>query len=201
MTIFTLNGVLYKTNDKGNYFYKSTGNVDKNGYPLMMRIGKHVWEQAFDEYVNTAHMDEGWDIEDEIEDRKQKEIEDAKETEDNFNKKGTDSPKKEKKASKPRRSKNIAFEGHGITLTAKQVDFIKLLPTTNFWENGLDSALWCDCIADDIGWNPMSVGAMISTLREKKLVVVMPQKVNGKKCKSMELTELGRQVAINLGLK
>lgn len=108
--------------------------------------------------------------------------------------------KKTKKAAKPRKSKDIAHESNGVTLTTKQVEFLKALPKCSFWENGLDSGLWCDCIAEDIGWNPMSVGAMVSTLREKDLVVVIPQKVNNKKCKSMEFTELGKKVAKELGL-
>ena len=101
-----------------------------------------------------------------------------------------------------RRSKDIAFEGHGVTLTAKQVKFIKRMPEDDFYEHGLDSALWidvfCDTVADE--FNAMSVGAMVSTLREKNLISVSAEKVNGKKAKYMAFTELGKQVAKELGL-
>ena len=111
---------------------------------------------------------------------------------------------KTKKAAKPRRSKDVAFEmdtieGH-ITLTAKQVQFLKLLPKTCFWEEGVESTLWCDCIAEGIGWNPMSVGAMISTLREKKLVTVAKDTSREGNPKCMTFTAVGQVIAEKLGL-
>lgn len=114
--------------------------------------------------------------------------------------------KKAKKAArKPRKSKDIAYEGHGITLTAKQVDFIHHLPDTCFWENGLDSAPWTDVLADEIGGQfkdkPMTTGAMISTICEKGLATRGKAKVNGKKATYMALTELGKKVAKELGLE
>ena len=112
---------------------------------------------------------------------------------------------KAKKASKPRKSKDIAHESNGVTLTAKQVDFMNHLPDTCFWDNGLDSMPWCDVLADEIGGQfagkPMTVGAMISTLREKGVLEVGRQKVNGRMAKYMALTEVGKQVARELGLK
>lgn len=201
MTTFTLNGFEYKTNDKGNYYYKSTGNVDKKGQPVFMRIAKHVWEQAFEEYTSTANMDDDWDIADEIEDRKQKEIEDAKQVEQEFN-----SKKEPKKASKPRRSKDIAYElkteDGNITLTTKQLQFIKLLPDDDFFENGADSTLWTDVYCDTVAgaFSPMAVGAMISTLREKNLIYVQVDKVNGKKSKYFGFTDLGKKMLVELGL-
>ena len=103
-----------------------------------------------------------------------------------------------------RKSKDIAYDGNGITLTAKQVDFIRHLPDTCFWEHGLDSAIWVDCLCDEIGGQfkgkPMTVGAMISTLCEKGLGTRCKQRVNGKKATSFELTENGKLVAAELGL-
>lgn len=103
-----------------------------------------------------------------------------------------------------RKSKDIAYDGNGITLTAKQVDFIRHLPDTNFWEHGLDSCIWVDCLCDDIGGQfegkPMTVGAMISTLCEKGLGIRYKQRVNGRKATSFELTENGKLVAAELGL-
>lgn len=103
-----------------------------------------------------------------------------------------------------RKSKDIAYDGNGITLTAKQVDFIRHLQDTNFWENGLDSALWTDVLADEIGGQfagkPMTTGAMISTICEKGLANRATDRVNGRKATFMVLTELGKKVAAELGL-
>lgn len=138
-----------------------------------VRIPKNEWEQAFEAY--TATVDEADEVEE------------------------------EPKVKKTRRSKDVAFEHNtikgNITLTAKQVDFLKALPGTCFWENGLESTLWCDCIAEEIGWNPMSVGAMISTLREKGLVSVGQETSRQGKPKFMTFTIVGQVIAEHLGLK
>lgn len=193
-------GTIFESNEKGNYFYKSTGKMDKKGNPIMMRIPRHIFEQTFEEYIKQAN-DEAeqaeWDAE--MEARKQEQEQKDRETEAEFNKKA------EKKAVKrTRKSKDIAHESNGVTITAKQADFIKHLPDTSFWENGLDSALWCDVLADEIGGQfagkPMAVGAMISTLREKGLVSVGKDLDRKGKPKFMVLTEVGKQVAKELGL-
>ena len=54
----------------------------------------------------------------------------------------------QKKPRKARKSKDIAYEGHGKTLTAKQVDFILHLSDTCFWEHGLESTPWIDVLCD-----------------------------------------------------
>ena len=196
---FELNGVTYTQSAKG-YCFKSTGTYDKKGQELNMRIGKHIWEQAFEEYTKQAN-DEAeqaeWDAE--MEARKVEQEQKDRETEEAFNKKA------EKKAVKrTRKSKDIAHESNGVTLTAKQADFMKHLPDTSFWENGLDSALWCDVLADEIGGQfagkPMTVGAMISTLREKAIISVGVDDGRKGKPKFMRLTEIGKQVAKELGL-
>ena len=220
MTTFTINGTIYETNEKGNYFYKSTGKMDKKGNPVMMRIPRHVFEQAFDQYVKEAAdvaearepMDWEREADAEYEERLQKQAESDKAAEEAINKK---TPRKDlhkaidkvvsKEMKKTRRSKDVAFEycpngTDTITLTARQVQFLKLLPKTCFWKEGVESTLWCDCIAEDIGWNPMSAGAMISTFREKKLVVVGRDESCKGKPKFMTLTEMGKQVATELGL-
>lgn len=108
----------------------------------------------------------------------------------------------EKAVAKKRAKKNVAFEYEGITLTEKQVKFLKLLPNDDFFENGLESALWIDVLCDTVSseFNPMAVGAMISTLREKYLISIGIQRVNGKKCKFFKFTELGKEIAKELGL-
>ena len=108
------------------------------------------------------------------------------------------------KKKRTRKSKDIAYKGHEVTLTAKQVDFIRHLPDTNFWENGLDSSLWTDVLADEIGGQfagkPMTTGAMISTICEKGLANRATDRTNGRKATFMVLTELGKKVAAELGL-
>lgn len=100
---------------------------------------------------------------------------------------------------KKRKPKDVAHEAEGVTLTAKQVDFIRHLPDTCFWEQGLDSCIWIDCLCDEIGGQfagkPMTVGAMISTLCEKGLGRRMKAKVNGRTSTSFELTVKGKLIA------
>ena len=112
---------------------------------------------------------------------------------------------KSSKPRKPRKSKDVAYEAEGVTLTAKQVDFMKHLPDTCFWENGLDSEVWVDCLCDDIGGQfegkPMTVGAMISTLCEKGIGTRGVSKVNGHKATAFKLTEIGKVIAAQLGIE
>ena len=111
----------------------------------------------------------------------------------------------EPKAKKTRRSKDVAYEGNGVTLTTKQVDFIRHLPDTYFWEDGLDSVIWVDVLCDDIGGQfagkPMTVGAMISTLCEKGIGERATNRRDNRKCISFALTSLGQIVADELGLR
>lgn len=115
--------------------------------------------------------------------------------------------KKAKKSSKSK--KNAAYRKHfgevEITLTEKQIDFFHHMQDTCFWENGLDSTPWIDILCDEIGGQfenkPMTVGAMVSTLREKDLLEVGYNRVNGRKAKFFALTDLGKKVAADIGLK
>ena len=216
----TVDGIKY-TQTRPGYYYKKTEDGHK-------RIPKSEWEQAFDKYTEISKVDEEWDMGQEIEDRKAEQekaqAESDKMAEDAMNKCGDGTPlnevgkqiaaqakKKAKKApvKKARRSKDVAFElkenGETVlTLTAKQVDFIKHIPDTCFYENGLESTPWCDVLADEIGGQfagkPMTVGAMISTLREKNLIYVGMDHINGKKAKYFGFTDLGKQVATGMGL-
>lgn len=189
-------GIKY-TQTRPGYYYKRVDGKNT-------RISKAEWEQAFDAYTAQVNeVDEQWDAKDEIQSRKDLQDTKDRETEDNFN---------GKKAKKTRRSKDVAFatilnvdgEEKHITLTAKQADFIRHLPDTSFWEQGLDSCPWCDVLAEEIGGQfagkPMTVGAMISTLREKDLLTVGRDTSRQGKPKFMQLTDLGKAVAKELGL-
>lgn len=188
---FEIDGNRYESNDKGNRFYRFYGTQK-------VRIGEAEWNEAFDAYTSTIEppaVDE-WEQEANAERkaREDKVAADAKAAEDAV-------AKKTKKRSK----KNAAFTLGDVTLTEKQVDFIKHIPDTDFYENGLESTMWIDVLTDQIGGQfkgkPMTVGAMVSTLREKNLIYVGQDRINGRKCKYFGLTDLGKQVASELGLE
>lgn len=169
---FELNGVVYTQKDaKGTYCYKGG-----------QRIPYKVFLERYEEYKQT----------------------DAYKAEQATK---AEKPAKIKKTSKPRTK--AAFEQEvmevQVRLTEKQVDFIKHMSDTCFWEHGLDSTPWIDILAEEIGGqfanNPYLVGAMVSTLREKGLISVGADKVNGRKCKFFALTEVGKEVAKELGLE
>lgn len=112
---------------------------------------------------------------------------------------------KTKKASsrKNKFALTIEWEGGSIGITEKQKDFMEHLKDTNLWEHGLESSLWVSVLCDEIGGQfkgkPLSVGAMISTLREKGLIGVgvgtMIMDDRKKKTKYMWLTEAGKKMA------
>ena len=242
-------GTIFESNEKGNYFYKSTGKTDKKGNPVMMRVSRAVYEQGFDQYIAESRDAADKDAENNAKEEnklprgfriasdwdgdcysyalyrgdefilraydsadlyaKANELASSdKEAEDTMNGKKEQDEKKTP-AKKTRRSKDVAFEYRPngtdtVTLTAKQVEFMAEMTKTSFWENGLESTLWCDILADEIGGQfagkPMTVGAMISTLREKDLVVVGRDASRQGKPKYMALTDLGKAVAKDLGL-
>lgn len=192
---FEVSGTTYNSNEKGNRFYKTIGTQK-------VRISEAEWLSAMEKFneLKVAEYEAStdlWEAEADAEKqaREDKVAADAKQAEEAV-------AKKTKKKSK----KNVAFTFEDaddtVTLTEKQVKFIKLLPRDDFYERGLDSELWidvlCDTLADE--FNPMALGAMVSTLREKHLISVGVQKVNGKKCKFFGFTELGKRVASELGL-
>lgn len=119
---------------------------------------------------------------------------------------------KTSKERKVRRSKDISFDHNGITLTAKQEDFLRELDAAG--QDGVlgtaDTGWWVDCIADGIGGQfagkPMTVGAMISTLCEKGLGNRSKDKRetgNGRtrKVTTFNLTDAGRDMWKAMGLK
>lgn len=111
---------------------------------------------------------------------------------------------KAKKTRKAKDAQEFNVSGTQVLLTTKQVDFLRHLPDTCFWESGLDSTIWVDCLCDDIqgqfAGKPMTVGAMVSTLCEKGLGVRATERREKRKCTSFALTELGKQVAAMLGV-
>lgn len=209
-TTFTINGATYSTNATGKYFYVT----DETRF--QKRVSRKEYEEAKHEYEVAQAIEEAqesadteaakefdkWAEEADAEYQARKDLQEAKDRETEANYEAETS--KPKKTRKPRRSKDIAYEGNGLTLTAKQVDFLRHLPDTHFWEQGLDSCIWVDCLCDDIGGQfkdkPMTVGAMISTICEKGLGQRGRDESRKGKPTVFELTELGKAVAAELGV-
>lgn len=189
---FELNGIYYTMTSTG-YCY-AIENKKK------VRISRAEYDAAEMEYINSESEPTGLGDEEHeglhMDLTAEEEAKAMEEAEKWLKDHGTTLP-----GSKPRKakkSKDVAFECEGVTLTAKQADFIRHLPDTCFWENGLDSCIWVDCLCDDIGGQfagkPMTVGAMISTICEKGLGRRGVEKRDGRKCTTFELTTEGKLV-------
>jgi hypothetical protein len=185
VTSFVIEDRTYTSNGNGYYYVACNGR--------RTRIKGIEFEAAYVQYVESTIEAHEEAVEDEA----------VREAAEN-------AQVKEKAKRKPtkRIPKNVGYrktiEGKEVILTEKQLDFLNHLPDTCFWEDGPKSAVWVDCLCDEIGGQfagkPMTVGAMISTLCEKGLGVRGKDRVNGRKCTSFALSELGRLVAEDLGL-
>lgn len=96
------------------------------------------------------------------------------------------------------------FEGKRLLLTPKQTEFIERLEENDTWEHG-DLGKWfygdhyAECLSDTM--SPMSVGAMITTLREKGVIRTEYARVDGRRVCKFQLTELGMLVYNRLCIK
>lgn len=197
--LFTINNTGYVTNEKGNYFYKV-----ENG--KVARIGKAEYEVAFEQYTNETTDDEELEFNEEEAIREaKKEMEEAS---GHVAEEAINRPKKKSSRSLRNAAHRVEVDGQEIGLTEKHVVFLTNLPKCTFWEHGLDSSVWVFDVRDTLamaGMAGMTVGAMISTLREKGLLRVMLGEVdsmNGRtrREKYVELTETGKKVAEALGV-
>lgn len=211
-TMFNHNGRNYAQNEKGNRFYRQG---DDGKY---IRIPQHAYEEAFAEFLEKTT--ERIELEDDTnviaEYSAEMAQEEAKEdAEDTQNTEAltpaSDAKKTPKKAKKNTRKKKVQVGGFEfqegeihLILTPKQVDFLKHLSDSPFWQNGVQSTLWIDDLCDEITGQfegkPMTVGAMVSTLREKGVLAVAIGKLENKKAKYVELTDLGQRVAVAIGV-
>lgn len=96
------------------------------------------------------------------------------------------------------------FEGKRVILTPKQTEFMERLEENETWEQD-DSGRWyygdhyAECMSDTM--SPMSVGAMITTLREKGIIRTEYARVDGRRVCKFQLTELGMLVYNRLCIK
>ena len=96
------------------------------------------------------------------------------------------------------------FEGKRVLLTPKQTEFMERLEENEAWERGDPSKWFCgdnyaECLSDTM--SPMSVGAMITTLREKGVIRTEYTRVDGRRVCKFQLTELGMLVYNRLCIK
>lgn len=203
-TIFTLsNGNTYIRKPNGYCFYCNTSGS-------MLHISQKEFNRAYVQYDEERGREMFLVPEEEMETAVAK-VEESEQTEEG--KRIVKAMKGDKKSTrKPRRVKGseiITLDTTNgtveVSLTPKQIDFIRHLPDTNFWENGLDSSIWVDVLCDEIRGQfegkPMTVGAMISTLCEKNLGFRSRAKVNGHMSTSFNLSPVGQLVAAKLGVQ
>lgn len=185
----TINGDYLSTNSTGSHCY-----LRPNG-SNMRRISKDEYQRIVAEDKDERDRQEA--IESIVTEEAERHVAEVL---------AEEKPKKKKRTPKSVgfRKTYDAYAGIEVILTEKQVDFIRHLPDTCFWEDGVYSTIWTECLCDDIGGQfagkPMTVGAMISTICEKGLGTRGKQRVNGRKSTYFALTELGQLVAKDLGL-
>ena len=96
------------------------------------------------------------------------------------------------------------FEGKRVILTPKQTEFMERLEENETWERG-DPGKWfygdqyAECLSDTM--SPMSVGAMITTLREKGVIRTEYVRIDGRRVCKFQLTEFGILVYNRLCIK
>lgn len=208
-TMFNYNGRNYAQNEKGNRFYKQG---DDGKY---IRISQHAYEEVFAEFLEKTT--ERIELEDDTnaiaeysaEMTQEETAEDTQDTEAPAP--ASDAKKTPKKAKKNTRKKKVQVGGFEfqegevhLILTPKQVDFLKHLSDSPFWQQGVQSTLWIDDLCDEITGQfegkPMTVGAMVSTLREKGILAVALGRLENKKAKYITLTDFGQHIATRIGI-
>ena len=199
IALFTVADVGYNTNEKGNRFFRI-----EDGKTT--RIGRAEYEAAFEQYADAAADDEELEFDEGAAIREaKKEMEEAS---DRAAEEAVNHPKRSSRSLR-KATRVVVVDGREIGLTEKHVTFIENLPKCYYWDRGLDSSVWVFDVRDTlevVGMAGMTVGAMVSTLREKGLLCVMlgaVESANGRtrREKYIELTETGKKVAEALGIE
>lgn len=90
----------------------------------------------------------------------------------------------------------VALEDISVLLTPKQLEFMERLSECPGWDGTptgeYNASLYAQELEDTM--NPMSVGAVLTTLREKNLLQTEKRRMGGVKCCIFKLTDLGVQV-------
>ena len=185
---FVINEIEYIANAAGTYFWKV-----ENGKKT--RISRSEYELAFEVYINSAEEELDELDEQELVREAQREMAEAS---DRQAEEAMSSPKKTYKRS--RAAKTLIIDGVEIGLTEKHLILLHAMPKSGFWDNGLSSCIWTFALMDAVEgeMSAMAVGAIISTLREKGIILVGIGAT--KKEKYIELTDFGKRVATELGI-
>ena len=112
----------------------------------------------------------------------------------------TEEPKTARSTPRPRKqegSVSVTTEGMSVLLTPKQLEFMERLSECEGWDaagvNGeYNASEYAQELSDTM--NPMSVGAVLTTLREKHLLTTEKRKIGAVKCCMFKLTALGAAV-------
>lgn len=86
-----------------------------------------------------------------------------------------------------------------MRITPMEEKFMRAIPQQDFYEDGLDSVLWTDCLLDDLseqGLSTKQTRAILSTLQQKEMICVSGK---GRDC-SLSLLEAGKQWLIENGV-
>ncbi len=119
----------------------------------------------------------------------------------------TEAPKKTPRYSntpRPRKqegSVSVALEGVSVLLTPKQLEFMERLSENEGWaKHGIGGEYSVNSYSMELSdsMSAMSVGAVVTTLREKHLLQTTKVRVAGLKSCIFQLTDLGKQVYLKL---
>ena len=91
----------------------------------------------------------------------------------------------------------MTFGSISIILTPKQLEFMERLSEHPEWKKlGINGKYVASEYAEELSdtMNPMSVGAVITTLREKGILITERTRIGGVKCCMFQLTDTGIQI-------
>lgn len=94
-------------------------------------------------------------------------------------------------------SLSVALDGKSILLTPKQLEFMERLSECPGWSKDKEKGEYvASQFAEELSdtMNAMSVGAVVTTLREKGLLSTSKSRIGGVKCCLFKLTDLGESV-------
>lgn len=109
-----------------------------------------------------------------------------------------------RKRSRAREGLPVASEGVSVVLTPKQVEFMERMSENPGWEEkGINGEYIVSLYAAELSdtMNPMSVGAVLTTLREKGLVKTQKTRYNGSKECLFSFTDDGVKIYTKLSQK